>query len=237
MPTGYVPPDGRPQPLPSYNITKALSLLSSLANPSEGMVVVSYASNNYNKYSITEILSCLQTIYDHARNAGHRCIISTTQPRSDSPFESSEMRRKLAVIKDSIINRFGTEHTLNFYDGMFNPSDSTILEEYSAGDEIHLNNAGHKELFSRFVAKNFIVTSVDEAIGELQFFPNPFKQKISFHRKAIGHVRLVDAVGRVVFKAEISEGEIAGLEGLAPGVYTIILTDRGKSHVSRAVKL
>lgn len=154
MPTGYVPPPTRPLPDPDHNISKAGFLLKDLAVATDGVVIVNYPTNRYNTYSIDEIMSSLQLIYDSAISDGNRCFITTTQPRTDGTFNTAELKRKLADIKDSIINRFGTAHTLNFWDGMFDPADTSILDKYSFGDLIHFNNAGHRELFERVVAKN-----------------------------------------------------------------------------------
>ena len=99
-------------------------------------------------------MNSLQLIYDSATGTGNRCFITTTQPRTDGIFNTSDVKRKLADIKDSIINRFGIANTLNFWDGMYNPEDTSILDKYSSGDMIHFNNAGHRELFDRVVAKN-----------------------------------------------------------------------------------
>jgi hypothetical protein len=154
MPSTYVPPAGRPGPDPNNNITRALSDLSGLPDPSHGVIIINYPSNEYTSFTIEEIMFCLQTMYDKAVGAGHRCFVTTTQPRTDGVFGTSENKRKLAVIKDSIINRFGTDNVLNFYDGMYNPADTTIKAIYSAGDNIHYNNAGHRILFERVVAKD-----------------------------------------------------------------------------------
>ncbi len=156
MPTGYVPPASRPFPDTSHNITKAHALLKTLSNTDNGVIIVNYPTNGYDTYSIKEIMSSLQLIYDSATSCGNRCFITTTQPRTDGGFNNAAVKRKLADIKDSIINRFGTANTLNFWDGMFNPADTSILEKYSYGDLIHFNNAGHRELFDRVVAKNIL---------------------------------------------------------------------------------
>jgi hypothetical protein len=154
MPTGYLPPIARPNPDTSKNVTKAGAALHTLANPDDGVIIVNYPTNDYNIYSIAEIMNCLQLIYDSATRCGNRCFITTTQPRSDLLFRSSAMKKKLADIKDSTINRFGVAHTLDFWDGMYNPADSSILPIYSAGDQIHFNDAGHRILFERILAKN-----------------------------------------------------------------------------------
>jgi lysophospholipase L1-like esterase len=154
MPTGCHPPLGRPGANVAKNVTKAVAVLRSLANPYDGVIIVNYPTNDYDIYGIAEIMNCLQLIYDSATRSGNRCFITTTQPRSDSLFRSSAMKKKLADIKDSTIKRFGIAHTLNFWDGMYNPADTTILPVYSAGDQIHFNDAGHRILFERIVAKN-----------------------------------------------------------------------------------
>ena len=154
MPTGFLTPRGRPIPDTTKNITCAVASLSALENPENGVIIVNYPSNGYNLYTIAEIMDCLQLIYDSATANGNRCFITTTQPRTDSFFRRPALKRKLADIKDSILIRFGVAHTINFWDGMFNPADSSILAEYSAGDGIHFNNAGHRVLFERILAKN-----------------------------------------------------------------------------------
>jgi hypothetical protein len=154
MPTSYTPPAGRPVPDPVRNVTRAVSLFSNLPTPADGVTIVNFPSNGYDTYSIAEIMTALQIIYDSATRNGNKCYITTTQPRSDGNFGTSAVKRKMAVLKDSIIKRFGVAHTINFYDGMYNPADSSILPIYSAGDNVHFNNAGHRELFERVRAKN-----------------------------------------------------------------------------------
>jgi glucose/arabinose dehydrogenase len=142
------------QPDPLHNVTEAISLLKNLSVPSNGVVIVNFPSNGYDYMSVNEIIDVLQVIYDSATRKGNKCFITTTQPRQDVPFNSPAMREKLAQIKDAIIQRFGVDRTINFWDGMYNPADGTILPIYSAGDGIHFNNAGHRVLFERVLAKN-----------------------------------------------------------------------------------
>lgn len=154
MPSSYTPPSGREGPDPANNVTRAVTLLGGMAIPANGVIIVNYPTNKYIEYSIAEIMQCLQVIYDSATRLGNKCYITTSQPRTDVGFNTPAMKRKLADIKDSIINRFTVANTLNFWDGMYNPADTTILPLYSAGDNIHFNNAGHRELFERVKAKN-----------------------------------------------------------------------------------
>ena len=166
MPSTFVPPVSRSAGDPLHNVTKANSILSNLSTPSDGVVIVNYPTNGYDGYSIAEIMSSLQTIYDSAAATGNKCYISTTQPRSDGNFAISAVKKKLADLKDSIINRFGISHSLDFWTGMFNPADSSILTVYSAGDNVHFNNAGHRELFNRVVAKNVFSLVLAPSAGD-----------------------------------------------------------------------
>ncbi|MBO9565079.1 MAG: T9SS type A sorting domain-containing protein [Niastella sp.] len=154
MPSSYMPPPMREGPVAAENVTHAVNLLSGMAIPANGVVIINYPTNQYTVFSIAEIMNCLQVMYDSATRLGNKCYITTSQPRTDGSFNTPAMKRKLADIKDSIINRFTVANTLNFWDGMYNPADTTILSMYSAGDNIHFNNAGHRELFERVRAKN-----------------------------------------------------------------------------------
>jgi len=168
MPTGYIPPPSRPYPDANHNVSKAVSILSDLPNAADGVVIVNFPTNGYITYSIAEIMTSLQTIYDSVTVRGNRCFISTTQPRGDGSYNTYAVKKKLADIKDSIINRF-SDHALNFWDGMFDPADTMILAKYSYGDLIHFNNAGHRLLFERVLAKNIFELPVwySKATGNL----------------------------------------------------------------------
>ena len=154
MPTGYIPPPTRPNPDAAFNVSKACIYLNDLPNNGNGVVIINYPTNNFDKYSIPEIMISLQVIYDSVSTLGHRCFITTTQPRTDINFDNSVVKKKLSLIKDSIIQRFGAANTINFWDGMFNAADTSVLPEYSFGDFVHFNDAGHRVLFERVLAKN-----------------------------------------------------------------------------------
>ncbi len=154
MPGTYTPPAGRPSSDPLNNVSRANHLLSGTIPPANGVVIINFPTGGYDTYSIAEIMSALQLMYDSAIRNGNRCYVTTTQPRVDAGFNTSAIKRKLADLKDSILNRFGAANTINFWDGMFNPVDTTIATPYSAGDDVHFNNAGHRILFERVKAKN-----------------------------------------------------------------------------------
>ena len=147
MPTNYTPPADRNGPRSYNNITDGLQ-----GNPD--VVLVNYPSNGYDIYSIAEIMYCLRTIKQTANNAGKPCYISTSQPRTDpASYRTPEVRQKMEQIKQSILNEFG-QYAINFWDGIANPADNSILDAYNSGDNTHLNSAGHNILFNRVVEKN-----------------------------------------------------------------------------------
>ena len=106
MPTGYIPPPLRPSPDNEHNISKARFLLNDLSIASDGVIIINYPTNNYIDYTIEEIMSSLQLIHDSAISGGNRCFITTTQPRTDASFNTADVKRKLADIKDSIIKMY-----------------------------------------------------------------------------------------------------------------------------------
>ena len=147
MPINYIPPAGRNAPRPYNNISDGL-----LSNPD--VVLVNYPSNGYDVYSVAEIMYCLRTIKQTANNAGKPCYITTTQPRSEpASYQTWEVRNRMAEIKDSVLAEFG-QYAINFWDGIVNPYDYSILNIYNSGDGTHLNSAGHNVLFNQVVAKN-----------------------------------------------------------------------------------
>lgn len=145
MPTGYVPPPGRPAPDPNLNITKALSF-----NPKPTVVIVNYPSNGYDTWSYEEILSCLQTIKNYANAQNVDCYITTSQPRDDFPFAA---RQRLLVVRDSILNRFG-DKAIDFWTPIGNTTTLGILSQVALGDAIHINADGHGLLANKVFEKD-----------------------------------------------------------------------------------
>ncbi|HSC54178.1 MAG TPA: T9SS type A sorting domain-containing protein [Phnomibacter sp.] len=154
MPTGYIPPEGRPEPNPEVNITTML-------NKKPNVVIVNFPSNGYSSYSVEEVITALQVIYDTCVGRGVPCFITTTQPREDfSPAE----KLRLFALKDSILNRFGNR-AINFYDGMTTSDSLKILPEYNFGDKVHYNPLGHERLFQKVVAANIIAATVPASVS------------------------------------------------------------------------
>lgn len=134
----------RPGPDGNNNITKALGF-----NPD--IVVVNFPSNNYDIYSVTEVMRCFRTIYTTAISNGHTtCYITTTQPRD--VFSASD-RAKLKTIRDSVILELGL-HALDFFTPV--ATGNNINPSLGQGDGVHLNSAGHKLLWLQALAGGVI---------------------------------------------------------------------------------
>jgi hypothetical protein len=145
MPTSFVSPypDPNLHPDPTKNITAVLA-----THPD--VIIVNYPTNSYDTLRIDTILYCLRTIRDSANNAGVPCFVTTTQPRSAFNLAA---RTKLKELRDSIMVEMGF-FAIDFWDGLTDPVDYTILPAYNSGDGVHFNNAGHDTLFQRVIAKN-----------------------------------------------------------------------------------
>jgi len=187
-------------------------------------------------------------MYDSVTGAGHTCFITTTQPRTDGNFGLPSIKKKLAVIKDSIIERFGVHHTLNFWDGMYNPADTSILPLYAAGDGIHFNNAGHKVLFQRVVAKNvfglkFIVTETEHPVTpELTMFPNPVHDRLFLTTtQPVDAIYIVNTIGEIIDDVRLTSSHtettgVVDFQDRPPGLYFIKTVVDNRSVTRKFIK-
>lgn len=136
MPTGFVPPSGRPIPDTATNVTKALSY-----HPD--VVLVSFPTNDAAAdYTLTETMANLRTIYKKIRAAGKIAYIATSQPRSSIAVSQQELLKRM---RDSVVAEF-PRHFLNFYNPIV-ASDSLSINPIYNFDGTHVNNAGHRQLY------------------------------------------------------------------------------------------
>lgn len=176
MPTGYIPPAGRPSPNVNNNITNSLNW-----NPN--VVIINYPSNWYDVYSVTEIMACYRRIRSEAQAAGKILYATTTQPRTGF---TAAGRERLRIIKDSIIEQFGI-YAINFWDGIANPVDNTILPQYRyCCDEIHLNNAAHQLLFERVRDKNIFSSQSPLPLYRAELTANVYHATVKLEAVIIG---------------------------------------------------
>lgn len=152
MPSSFVPnsTDTNRFPDKQHNITAALA-----THPD--VVLINYPTNGYVTVPIDSIMLCFRMIRDSAKKAGVPCFITTTQPRTSGNYNTSAVKLKLAIVKDSILNAFGS-FAIDFYTGLINPADSSI--RYDAGDQTHMNNTGHDSLAQRVIRANVFLATL-----------------------------------------------------------------------------
>jgi lysophospholipase L1-like esterase len=160
MPTGYTPPAGRPAPDPDHNATKALSF-------SPAIIIINLPTNDIGAgYTPKEYMDNLRYLLQYINNAGSKVYITTTQPRSQYDFNK---RLSLFQLVDSINNNFGS-YAIDFWtdlattDGQYN-----LLPEVNSGDDIHVNNLGHRLLFQKVKAKNIFADNAPLPLSLFNF--------------------------------------------------------------------
>ncbi|MFY7840658.1 MAG: PKD domain-containing protein, partial [Lacibacter sp.] len=143
MPNGYVPTGSQSAPDVTHNVTYAL-------NQGADIVIVGYPSNAYdgNSITITEIMFAYRTIFNTVVNAGKKCYIMTAQPR---PAFGTTGRNLLKQVADSIMVQFPNNYIQAYYNIVQTGTHNLL---YNSGDDIHLNNTGHRVLFNSVVARN-----------------------------------------------------------------------------------
>jgi hypothetical protein len=152
MPSTFIPPANRPFPDANKNITQSLSF-------SPAAIVISYPSNQFNVYSVAEVMLRFRQIYQAATDAGVACFIMTPQPRHNAAglpelnYSNSFTKKNMWEIRDSVMAQFGV-YAINVWDSLVNPVDTTLRAEFDQGDHIHLNNAGHRFLSRAVIAAN-----------------------------------------------------------------------------------
>lgn len=240
-PTGTVPPAGRPKPDTLHNITRALSL-------DPDAIIINLPSNDaaYG-YSVAEQLESYDLVLAAADLAGVPVWVSTTQPRNLTPAG----RDNLMAMRDSTYARFG-DKAVDFWTDIANP-DGTINPLYNSGDGIHLNDAGHRILFQRVMAKDIpqaVTTAVfDEprprgsGLRLEACRPNPLCNnsviRYVLDRRARVRLEVYDIVGRRIAMLQDEEKE-AGTHAFAwnagtfpSGTYILTLRDAGARAARR----
>ena len=148
MPTGFVPPTGRPSPDPAHNVTQALALAPDL-------LIINLPSNDAAfGYPVPEQLANYDIILAEAATQSVPAWVSTTQPRNFS----AGGRANLMEMRDSTFTRFG-DYAVDLWSTLA-LSDGMIAPLYDSGDGIHLNDSGHQVLLERVTAKGIFCETV-----------------------------------------------------------------------------
>jgi lysophospholipase L1-like esterase len=199
LPTGTsIPPGVNVSIDPQRNITRALSL-------DPYAIIINMPSNDAaNNFGVSAQLGNIALIAATAQDEGAGVWVGTPQPRNFSP---SQIMIQTAL-RDSILAIYG-ERAIDFWSGLAAPN-GFIDGAFDAGDGIHLNNAGHRLLYERVLAKALdtidctLITSTRElpreVLAKLKAYPNPFREgfTLEFETTSAGwlELRLTDAMGR-----------------------------------------
>jgi len=142
MPTGYIPPVGRPDYDSLHNITQAINYLPDA-------IIINLPSNDIaNGYSLNEQLHNLDTILEIATLNNIPLWITTTQARNMS-IANMQLQEDM---KDSMYVHY-SPYIIDFWTGLAMP-DNSLNPIYDSGGGIHLNDAGHALLCSRVINTN-----------------------------------------------------------------------------------
>lgn len=134
---GFTTRDILPSGNPDRNITKALTY-----NPV--MIIINLPSNDVaDNVPRSESLNNLISVKQQAEAAGVKVFITSTQPRN---FSDIPRRRLMELEAADIMTAFGDE-AIDLYSELTDLSTLFIKSEYSAGDGVHLNDAGHNYLY------------------------------------------------------------------------------------------
>jgi hypothetical protein len=116
------------------------------------VLLVNYPSNNFNASNRAQSIAKFQEIKDSCDRRGVQFYTTGTQPRGVSNYDSAD-RANLVILNDSLRIRFG-DRFIDFLTPVLNTTDNSIKQEYSHGDDIHVNNAGHAAFFQLVRAAN-----------------------------------------------------------------------------------
>lgn len=140
MPHSFSSPiPGRPPVDSAHNITHGLTF-----NPDA--FIVNMPSND-RQWPRSEQLANFDSLYRHSTNNGVPMWICTTQPLANPIYATYQ-----ADVRDSINAIYGA-YAIEFWAPLAD-TDSTVLDIYDSGDGVHLNNAGHRILWSQVLDIN-----------------------------------------------------------------------------------
>jgi lysophospholipase L1-like esterase len=123
------------------NITKALSY-------KPYAILINMPTNDIaNGISVDDQMKNFAAIAQLVKEQKAELWITTAQPRN----LSEDGRKKLMELRDKITAAYG-DHVIDFWNELANPN-GTINSKYNLGDGIHVNNKGHRLLFSRVAEK------------------------------------------------------------------------------------
>lgn len=225
------------------NITKAFSF-------KPDAIIVNLPSNDAQAgYTVKEQLRNYFILDSVAKQQNVPIWFVSTQPRnlSNSINRNSQLELKdslLSIYKDFAIDVF-TE---------LSDSNNFILKKYDAGDGIHLSDKGHKVIYEQvknsslynYVYKFYVVRVNPKIEGEIQCYPNPFIDELSFDipsdllfpvEFSVLNIETLKNELEEVFENEFDLINSAPLKGLSKGAYFIKLSSQDREFYTKVVKL
>lgn len=141
LPTSAPAPAPRPAPDPTLNIDRALGFAPRL-------VLLAFPTNDtVAGYSADETVANLRSLRSTAAAAGAASLVLGVQPRNAL---TPTQRATLAEVERQLAALAGDCHVALY--AALADSDDRIAAAYSAGDGIHLNDAGHAVVHARVQA-------------------------------------------------------------------------------------
>jgi lysophospholipase L1-like esterase len=240
----FVPPNGRPQPDTSRNISAALA-----QKPSA--IIINLPSNDAaSNFTLEEQKDNFERMAAAAAAAKVPVWFSTTQPRNFSEAQ----RANAMAMRDWILLRF-EEKAIDFWTSIA-MQDGTIDPQFNSGDGVHLNNAGHWHLFEQVVMRDIpgvLSTTIAQnggtqpAIFSIDSYPNPFVNSTTFllslSRSGMAEITLMDMLGSThttVFNGYLHQGSHninANLSSLKAGIYIYEIHYGKSSRYGKLIKI
>jgi lysophospholipase L1-like esterase len=246
LPTGTVIPPGINKEVDTArNVTKALSY-------QPYAIIVNMPSNDASfQYTVTQQLTNFNLIHQTAANQSVRTWFCTPQPRNFGNPVQIQIQRD---VTDSLLAIYGN-YAIDFWNGLADQN-GWIPAIYNSGDGIHLNNAGHRELFHRVWQHTIDTPGCAPFIGIVHhtkkpvplgfsIYPNPATESITIDLENIvfvkGHIVVYDIFGHVVHHQSVANptgGDLLTIpvSHLANGVYLVVLATDNLRYTHRFCK-
>ena len=223
----------------SRNVTMARSL-------DPNAVIINLPSNDAaNGYSVADQLENYSLITDQLDLDSIEYWVATPQPRNNFSTAQKQIQLDMRDSTFSIFNDFA----IDFWNG-FETAANDLDASFDSGDGVHMNDAGHRELFLRVLAElvpTFLINSKTEIINSVEnelidkvvnLYPNPARDTIlvSWESKRVVLAELYNAKGVLVSsKSSVSGGDISTLDisTLRTGVYYVLLSNEDGQNETR----
>jgi lysophospholipase L1-like esterase len=139
------------------------------------VVIASYASNDAAAdVPVDSTMLHLRTIYNTVVSAGKICYITTPHPRDYFTHYQDSLQLD---VRDSTFAEFGA-FSLDFWHCIVDADSVSIVPQYNSGDGVHVNNAGHQQLFQVVKNANIMSPLIPLALATDGFSAAPEQQDI-----------------------------------------------------------